>query len=138
MSSPSETVSLDPIQTYCLPATGGPETYPSTFQNLEEIVPLKGHKFYGVYTPADESYRACVRPNDGDDTNAWQLDEFLIPGGLYAYRKITGEHDELARQIPNVFDEMAAANDVDAERPSIEFYRRFDEFRLYLPVRSRK
>ena len=136
MSTSFEIVRLEPVDTFSLAATGGPENYPSTFQNLEDIVPLKGHKFYGVYNPKDDSYRACVRPNYGDDTSRWQLDTYLIPGGLYAYKKIIGEHDELTRKIPGIFDVLAAANDVDTERPSIEFYRRLDEFRLYLPVKE--
>ena len=135
MNKSLEIVTLEPVETFCLVAEGGPETFPNTFQRLEDIVPLKGHRFYGLFNRDDGSYRACVQPKGEDDTVTWGLESFTIPGGRYAYRKITGEHDELSRQIPSVFEELAAAHEVYPGRPSIEFYRRLDEFRLYLPVR---
>lgn len=135
MNKPPETAVLEPVDVYCLLAAGGPETFANAFQKLEAIVPLKGHKFYGVYNPNDGSYRACAVALEGDIPEDWQLERYTIPGGEYAYRKIHGEHDELTQQIPSIFEDMKAGHTVDPERPYIEFYKRLDEFRLYLPIK---
>ena len=129
-----EVVEQPEIETLSLRAEGGPETAVATFQKLEKLVPLKGRKFYGVYDTERGIYRACTKREEDDESQNWPLEHFIIPGGLYAYRKIIGEHDELVKQVPGVFQELAGRWAVDSTRPSVEFYRRLDEFRLYLPV----
>ena len=133
----AEVIELPDVETLSVTAEGGPETYPATFKRLEEIAPLKGHRFYGVLDLAGNTYRACVQPKEEDDVGSWQeqgLEPFTIPGGVFAYKKITGEHDDLVQQVPGVFGELTTKYQADPTRPSIEFYKRFNEFRLYLPI----
>jgi DNA gyrase inhibitor GyrI len=59
----------------------------------------------------------------------------VIPGGWYARSKLMDWEKSLS-ELAGLFEEMARANDVDPERPSLEFYRSHVELQLYLPVRS--
>lgn len=131
-----EVVQLEAIETLSLAVQGGPEHAGNAFQQLEEIVPLKGRHFYGIFEMASGIYRVSTRIEGVDEEQGWNLESYTIPEGIYAYRKIRGEHDELAQQIPEVFQQLAGRYAIDLSRPSIEFYRRLDEFRLYLPIKQ--
>ncbi len=105
------------------------------FVRLEsKLDSLKGRKFYGVYFWEREEYRACVRRQDGDDPEALGLRTATIPGGRYAYRRLKGDYETIIAAIAPTFDALAREHRVDPSRPSVEFYRRHEEFLLYLPV----
>jgi hypothetical protein len=135
MSSESEIVELPAIETLGLKAQNGPETSAAAFIELEDIIPLRGRKFYGVYDLNDGAYHVGTKLQDGDEQYRRSLEPYTIPGGKYAYRKLAGEHDELITQIPGVLEELIGKYAVDKARPWIEYYRRLDEFRLYLPIK---
>ena len=107
---------------------------------LEAKLPtLKGRKFYGVFheTPDGEEYYACVARIDADDPGKMQLDTGVIPGGIYARRKILDWEKKIRDgQLPQLYQELVKAHDIDQTRPSIEFYRSQTELQLFVPIRS--
>jgi hypothetical protein len=40
------------------------------FERLEELVGLRGRKYYGAFYPREKEYRACVEAKEGDDPQA--------------------------------------------------------------------
>ena len=62
------------------------------------------------------------------------LGSCTIGGGLYASKRLRGDYEDLIALIAPTFVEMGARHGVDSSRPAIEFYRRHDEFVLYLPI----
>ena len=103
---------------------------------LEEILgSLRGRKFLGTFDGATGRYRAGVQLLADDDPDALGLRTALVPGGPYLRARIRGEPPELYERIPSVFAELEAAATRDNERPGIEFYRRWNEVDLLLPLR---
>jgi len=110
----------------------------AAFNLLESKLPtIKGRKFYGTFQPGPdgEEYYACVARVDSDDPEKMQLEIGTIPGGWYARRRFPDWEQNLSK-LPDTFEEMARAHDVDPTRPSIEFYRSQAELLLFLPVRT--
>ena len=110
-------------------ASGGPAGAPGAFEKLESRLPtLRRRKFFATCRGAD--YRACVKLEEDDDPEAWGLEVGVIPGGVYAKRRLDGG----PRDIAPTFDAMAREFPQDTSRPCIEFYRRHDDVVLFLPV----
>jgi hypothetical protein len=110
-------------------AEGGPAGAPAAFQELESRLPtLRGRKFFA--TCRGEEYRACVKRSHDDAPEVLGLEAGVIPGGLYAKRRLDGGPENIA----STFDAMAREFQPDTSRPCIEFYRRHDEVILFLPV----
>ena len=110
----------------------------AAFDLLEsKLQTLKGRKFYGTFrlTPNGEEYFACVARVDADEPQKMGLAEGTIAGGWYARRKLADWEQNLSR-LPAIFAEMARSEDVDPDRPSVEFYRSHTELHLLLPVRG--
>jgi len=110
----------------------------AAFDLLESRLPtLKGRRFYGSFrvTPLGEEYYACVARVDTDDPERLKLETGTIPGGWYARRKLR-DWEAKIHELPRLFEEMARTHDVDASRPSLEFYRSSTELHLIVPVRS--
>lgn len=109
--------------------------------HLESKLPsLKGRKFYGVFRelPEGEEYFACVERIPSDDPEKMHLDVGVIPGGLYARRKVLNWQQLIASgNLGKQFQEMVRLYDFDPSRPEIEFYRSMAELLLMLPVKSR-
>ena len=99
---------------------------------------LKGRKFYGAFrvSPEGEEYFACVARVDSDDPGKMGLETGVIPGGVYARRKLLGWSKDLS-QLGRVFKEMIEATQFDSSRPELEFYRSQEEVLLFVPVLSR-
>ena len=104
------------------------------FAELEAVVGVKGRRFYGVYDAGAGRYWTCVLRREEDDPARLGLNAGIIAGGLYASARLRGDYDTLIALIAPAFEEMTARHNADQSRPSIEFYRRHDEFVLYLPV----
>ena len=106
-----------------------------TWAELEEVVgSLRGRKFYGVFDPRTEEYRACAEIRDGDDPEALGLKRGTLAGGRYAQLRLTGEPPGLYAQILPASKRLAARPDADREAPSFEFYRRRDVIDLLQPL----
>jgi len=104
------------------------------FQRLEELVGTRGRKFFGAFYPREKEYRACVQLQEFDDPSAFGLETGTLPGGRYLRERIRGEPPALYERIGPTFEELLKHATSDETRPSIEFYRRFDEIDLLLPV----
>jgi len=117
---------------------GGPA---EAMHRLESKLPsLKGRKFYGAFRllPEGEEYFACVEKLATDDPTAMGLDVGVIPGGLYARRKVfEWEKVIAAGQLGTVFQSMVVRYPVDRSRPEIEYYRSMKELHLLVPVLAR-
>ena len=104
------------------------------WQRLENLVGLRGRRFYGTFDPATKEYRVCVQVREGDDSDALGLVSGVIPGGAYLRVGLQGDPPAVYERIAPTFEELARTAAVDETRPSIEFYRRVDEIDLFLPV----
>jgi hypothetical protein len=113
-----------------------PAQFGPAFQRLEEVVGLRGRRFYGAFYPREKEYRACVEVQEGDDAEAVGLERGTLPGGRYLRARLQGEPPELYSRIGPTFEALIAEAAPDESRPSLEFYRRFDEVDLLLPVAS--
>jgi hypothetical protein len=110
------------------------EQFGPAFQRIEELVGTRGRKFYGAFYPREKEYRACVVTQDGDDAAALGLEAGTLPGGRYLRTRLRGEPPELYSRIGPTFEQLVGMADADETRPSLEFYRRFDELDLLLPI----
>jgi hypothetical protein len=106
------------------------------FRRLEELVGTRGRKFFGAFSPREKEYRACVQLQDGDDPSALGLESGQLPGGRYLRERLRGKPPALYERIGPTFEELLKHATSDESRPSIEFYRRFDEIDLLLPIAS--
>jgi len=110
------------------------EAFGPAFERLEQLVGLRGRKYYGAFYPREKEYRACVVMQEGDDPDSLGLESGTLPGGRYLRTRLRGEPPELYRRIGPTFEELIKQNAHDESRPSLEFYRRFDEIDLLLPL----
>jgi hypothetical protein len=104
------------------------------FAELEAVVGLKGRRFYGLFDEDAGKYWACVQRREQDAPARLGLRTGTIEGGLYAFERLRGDYQVLITLIAPTFEAMSARHSVDLSRPAIEFYRRHDEFVLYLPI----
>ena len=104
------------------------------FTELESLVGLKGRRFYGLFDEGAGRYWACVQRQDQDEPASLGLETCTIEGGLYAYERLHGDYEALIARIAPTFEALAARHDADPS--SVEYYRRHDEFVLYLPIRD--
>ena len=123
---------LDPIDVMYVREFEKPDK--EAFAELEAVVGLKGRRFYGVFDEDAGRYWACVQRREQDDPASLGLRMCTIGGGLYASKRLRCDYEDLIALIAPTFEEMGARHGVDSSRPAIEFYRRHDEFVLYLPI----
>jgi hypothetical protein len=95
---------------------------------------LRGRRFYGAFYPSTKEYRVCVEPREDDDAVALGLERGSLEGGRYLRVRLKGEPPGVYSEIGSTFAELARRSDAHQSRPSIEFYRRYDEIDLLLPV----
>ena len=128
----SDTTRLDPVEIMYVREYDKPGA--EAFTELEAVVGRRGRRFYGVFDSDAGTYRACVRRREEDDPASLGLSTGAIEGGLYAYERLRGDHEALITLMIPAFEAMGKRHSVDPLRPSIELYRRHDEFVLYLPI----
>ena len=114
---------------------GDPSTS-DAFARLEQVVPLKGNRFYATFDPTTLEYRACVALRAGEQGSTYGLPEFTLEAGPYASAKLKGAFADIVRLIAPTFDRLRSEHKVDVQRRSIEFYKRHTEIILYLPIRD--
>lgn len=112
----------------------------AAFDTLESKLPsLKGRRFYGTIrvTEAGEEYYACVEREAGEDPEALELELATIPGGRYARRKVLDWMKVVeAGKMKELGADLARRYSVDAERPTIEYYRSLRELHVLIPILS--
>lgn len=106
----------------------------ATWARFEELVGLRGRKFFGAYYPSTKEYRVCVQLREGDDAEALGVETGELPGGRYLRARLHGEPPAVYGRIGPIFSALIERETPDESRPSIEFYRRHDEIELLLPV----
>jgi len=106
----------------------------ATWARFEELVGLRGRKFYGAYYPTTKEYRVCAELREDDDAEAFGVETGELPGGRYLRARLRGEPPAVYERIGTLFAALIARQSPDESRPSIEFYRRHDEIELLLPV----
>jgi hypothetical protein len=103
------------------------------WRRLEEVVALRGRRFFGVVWP-DGVYWAAVEAKPGIDDG--DLAAGVIPGGAYARSRLRGEPPAVYDRIAPAFEALVAAGGHDPARPGLEFYRRRDEVDVLVPDAS--
>jgi DNA-binding transcriptional MerR regulator len=117
-------------------ATDDQASITRAWTELEEAIgSLRGRKFYGVFDPRSNEYRACVELRGGDDPQALGLELGTLPGGRYARLRLTGEPPGVYARILPESKRLAQRPDADPWAPSIEFYRRRDVIDLLQRLR---
>jgi hypothetical protein len=101
---------------------------------LEELVGMKGRRFYGAFHPSLREYWVCTELQDGDDADALGLETGTLPGGRFLRARLKGEPPAVYERIAPLFRELVQSAEHDETRPSIEFYRSFGEIDLLLPL----
>lgn len=129
---PKDIVRLQPIEVMYVRQYEEPSG--EAFEELEAVVGLKGRRFYGLFDEPGGRYWACVRRKEQDDPADLGLEALTIEGGLYATERLRGNYESLVPLIAPTFDAMAERHAADPCRPSVEYYRRHNEFVLYLPI----
>jgi DNA gyrase inhibitor GyrI len=125
-------IERDEIAVQFIRVPDGIEHIRRAWAELEAIVPLRSRHFYGAFDPAAGDYRACVEIREGQELFP-HLETGTLPGGRYLRARLRGEPPAVYELIGPTFDEMAKAR-VAESRPWIEYYRRYDEVDLLLPV----
>jgi len=106
----------------------------SAWERLEEIVPLRGRKFFGAVDKSDSEYFACVQMHNDEKPAQLGLEQGTLPGGRYLRERLRGEPPELYDRIAPAFQALAATTRRDESRPEIEFYRGRDEVDVLFPM----
>ncbi|HEU0058873.1 MAG TPA: hypothetical protein VFR19_03265 [Hyphomicrobiaceae bacterium] len=115
-------------------ASIGDPSASDAFQRLEQVVPLKGNRFFATFDSLTQEYRACVALKAGQSGAYYGLPEGVLAGGKYAQAKLVGPFAEIVAKIAPTFIEMRREHGRDPTRLPIEFYKRSSEILLYLPV----
>jgi hypothetical protein len=106
----------------------------ATWTRFEELVGLRGRKFYGAYYPRTKEYRVCAQLREDDDAAVLGVESGELPGGRYLRARLRGEPPAVYERIGPTFEALIRRAAPDESRPSLEFYRRRDEIDLLLPV----
>jgi hypothetical protein len=130
----TEVVDREDTRVMGIRTTDDLEAIRSAWEGLEEIVPLRGRKFFAAVDTSASEYFACVQLRDDDDPAAFGLEPATLPGGRYLRTRLRGDPPELYDRIRPAFEALVEQIDPDSSRPSIEFYRRRDEVDVLLPI----
>jgi len=110
----------------------------AAFDALEAKLPsLKGRRFYGSIRVLNEGleYFACVERLPSEDPTQLGLELATIPGGRYIRRKVFDLLQVVEEgRMKEVSSEFARDYSLDANRPSLEYYRSMSELHIQLPL----
>ena len=123
-----DVVERDEVRVEYVASADGIEAIRDAWARLENVVPLRGNRFFGTFGGSE--YRACVEVRD----TSFGLPAWKIPGGRYARARLRGEPPAVYEQIGPMLEKLESQVDVDRARPVIEHYRRRDEIDLLVPV----
>ncbi len=126
-------VERDEISVQFVRVPDGLEHIRRAWDELEAVVALRGRHFYGAFDPVANDYRACVEVREGDEL-VDGLESGTLPSGRFLRARLRGEPPAVYERIGPTFDEMARETPPDESRPGLEYYRRYDEIDLLLPI----
>src|SRR5436309_6950538 len=115
LSRMPDTTNREDTPVVYLASPGGPDDIPGAakraWDRLEAVLPPKGRKAFGYWSPPDREYRACFSRLDTDDPAALGLEETVLPGGSYRRARLKGEG--AYERIGPTFDELAEDAKID-------------------------
>ena len=126
-------VEREEIVVQCVRVPDGLEHIRRAWDELEAVVDLHGRHFYGAFDPVADDYRASVEVREGDALVPG-LESGTLPGGKYLRARLRGDPPGVYERIGSTFDELTRHTKPDETRPSLEWYRRYDEIDLLLPI----
>jgi hypothetical protein len=101
---------------------------------LEDLVGLRGRKFYGVFDAVAVMYHVCAEIHPDDPADRFGLEVGELAGGPYLQLSLKGQPPAVYGEIGPGFDRLHAMEERDVRRHDVEFYRRHDEIELWMPV----
>jgi hypothetical protein len=116
-----------------------PQGNRAAFNALEShLKTLKGRKFYGLVYPSNGAmeYYAGLVPDSEIEERRFAALGFpvrVIPGGRCARVKML-DWNTRTDQIGPTIGAMIQQHAIDPSRPQMEYYRRFSELHLLLPI----
>jgi hypothetical protein len=126
-------IERDEIEVQFILVPDGLSNIRRAWDELESVVSLRGHHFYGAFDPVANDYRACVEVQEGDELVPG-LESGTLPGGRFLRARLRGDPPGVYEWIGPTFDELTRQAKPDETRPSLEHYRRHDEIDLLLPI----
>ena len=106
----------------------------ATWARFEELVGMRGRKFYGAFDPVTDTYSVCALLRPDDDPSHFGAERGTLPGGRYACVRLQGEPPGVYEQIGPTAERLAQRADHDQTRPTLEYYRRRDLIDVLVPV----
>ena len=82
-------ITRQPIKVLYLETDDTPQGIPPLFDKLFSLIPdPQKRKCFGASTGPTGTYRACVEKIVGDDAHALGMQEWELPGGLFAVERV--------------------------------------------------
>jgi hypothetical protein len=101
---------------------------------FEQLVGLAGRRMYALVNVAAREYVSCTPIREDDDPVSLGLEVGVLPGGPYLRSRIKGEPPGLYERIAPGMQALVALTPIDPARPYVEYYRRYDEVELWVPI----
>jgi len=101
---------------------------------FEALVGLRGRRMFAQVDVRHGTYTVCTPVRGDDDPDRLGLEVAVLPGGWFARGRLKGPPPGVYAQIGPAMAELEASVEVDGTRPLVEFYRRYDEIDLWVPV----
>jgi hypothetical protein len=134
VAAPVSRVQRDPTAVLFLRAPDEVERFAPLWTTIEELVGLRGRRFYGAFYLGAHEYHVCVQTKAGDDASALGLESGVLPGGGFLRWRLRGEAPAIYERIGPTFQTLRTLGEVDPDRPGIEFYRAHGEIDCLLPI----
>jgi hypothetical protein len=101
---------------------------------FERLVGLPGRRMYGCVDVQHNTYAACTPVRVDDEPSGLGLGLGKLPGGAFLHGRLIGDPPQLYERIGPGMAELEAMVEVDRRRPLVEYYRRYNEIELWVPV----
>lgn len=101
---------------------------------FERLVGLRGRKMYARVDERANTYTVCTPVREDDRPEELGLHAGTLSGGWYLRGRLAGEPPELYGRVGPAMTELKAAARLDETRELVEFYRRYDQIELWVPV----
>jgi hypothetical protein len=105
------------------------------WDHFENLVGLRGRKFYGVVDQKAGEYHLCAAPRSDDPSDHFGLELGELAGGAYLRAVLQGEPPAIYEHIGPTARHLHTLATADDARHDVEFYRRHDEVEIWMPVR---
>lgn len=102
---------------------------------FEELVGLRGRKFYGAVDERAGDYLLCTALKDDDPPDHFGLEVGELAGGDYLRIVLQGEPPAVYEQIGPAVRHLHELAPADDQRRDVEYYRRHDVIEVWMPVR---